>query len=390
MRKTKHMDIRHYFDPVDFSNFQHSAILNRKHTLGASIEKTMNSLVPKKTEQIDVAILGIPYDSRIDGNLSEVPDKIRKELYQLTKINQQITIADFGNLKLSATAKGTYRAVRDVIEYFNELKIVTIILGGSQDLTVGVCDAFKNNPFFSLTVIDALLDVKTGNDPLTPKNYLSHIFKLNPEIFQFNLIGYQSYFTAHQYFTKTKGVSQHLRLGLLRDKIAAAEPVFRNSDVVSFDIGAVKYADAPGDNIVSPNGLRSEEACQLSRYAGIASRVKVFGLFEISHNDAAYPTTIKLASQIIWHFLEGFANRLPGNVNAGENNTVYKVEVKDIDHPLVFIKDLQTERWWMEIKTVHSETHYFACSEEEYLQASNNEIPELWLKYVQKSDEILK
>jgi hypothetical protein len=31
-----------------------------------------------------------------------------------------------------------------------------------------------------------------------------------------------------------------------------------------------------------------------------------------------------------------------------------------------------------------------ACSEREYQQAANNEIPELWLKYVQKTDELSK
>ena len=384
------MDIRHYFDPVDFSKYSHSGFMNRKYTLGASIEKTMNSFFPEKTDQIDIAILGIPFDSRIENNISVAPDKIREELYQLSKLNGRVTIADFGNLKLAASAKETYQAVRDLVEYFKELNVVTIILGGSQDLTAGICKAFQNNPFFSLSVVDAMLDVKTGKESLSSNNYLSRVFQLKPDIFQFNLIGFQGYFVAPELFTKTKGINQHLRIGHLRENISLVEPVFRNTDVVSFDISALKYADAPGLNVFSPNGLRSEEACQLSRYAGIANRVKVFGFFEVEPDNNVHPVSVKLASQIIWYFLEGFASRLPENYKEGGNNIIYRVEVNNVDHPIVFIKDSDTNRWWMEIKTIKDETHYFACSEGEYLLASNNEIPELWLKYVQKSDEVLK
>lgn len=382
------MDVRHYFDPVDFSKYALAGHLNRKYTLGASIEKTMNSYEPEKTEQIDIAILGIPFDSRMEGSCSVVPDKIREQLYQLSKINTRLTIADFGNLRPSTVSKENYQAMSDLVDYFNEMDITTIILGGSQDLTIGICKAFQNDSFFSLSVIDALLNVKSGKELLTSKNFLSRIFKSHPEIFQFNLIGYQSYFVPSEYFLKTKGINQHLRLGQLRENMALVEPVFRNSDVVSFDIGSVKYANTTASNIISPNGLYSEEACQLSRYAGIASRVKVFGLFEIVPEDEIQPTTAKLASQIIWYFIEGFANRNNFILNA--NNTVYKVEVENVDQLLVFIKDQQTNQWWMEIKTITDEKRYFACSEKEYLQASNNEIPELWLKYVRKMDAILK
>jgi hypothetical protein len=44
----------------------------------------------------------------------------------------------------------------------------------------------------------------------------------------------------------------------------------------------------------------------------------------------------------------------------------------------------------MEIETTEKIKLYIACSEKEYAQASNNEIPELWLKYLQKIDHRLK
>ena len=384
------MDVRHYFEPVDFTEFSGAGPLKWNFTLGAGIEKTMKAFDPEKPGKIDIAILGIPFDIRNENGASNAPDNIRRELYQLARINKNMIIADFGNLKTSASIKENYRAVRDLVEYFYELNIVTIILGGSQDLTIGICDAFRNNPFFSLSVVDSCLDIKSSVEPLNAKNYLSRIFRQNPGILQFNLIGYQSYFVPFENISKTKGISQHLRLGLLRENMELAEPVFRNSDVISFDISSVQYSAFPVSNENSPNGLRSEEACQLSRYAGVANRVKVFGLFDNATDDTTKPVSFKLASQITWYFIEGFNNRASENINSTENNTTYKVEVENVDHPIVFIRDLQTGQWWMEVRSIHDGKHYFACSEVEYLQAKNNEIPELWLKYVQKTDRILK
>ena len=384
------MDVRHYFESVDFSEYSGIGPLKWSYTLGAGIEKTMKTFNPDKQDQIDIAILGIPSDISTEYGISEAPDSIRKELYQLANINKNITIADFGNLKISKTAKENYQAVRDLVEYFRDLNILTILLGGSQDLTIGICDAFHNNPFFSLSIVDFCLDIKKGKEPLNSKNYLTQLFRQNPDLLQFNLIGYQSYFVPSAYFSKTKGINQHLRLGLVRENIKLAEPIFRNSDVISFDINAVQYGNLPGFTDISPNGLRGEEACQLARYAGNANRVKVFGVFENSPDPHASPISFKLTSQIIWYFLEGFTNRVSESIKSSEYHTVYKVEVENVDYPIVFIRDLQNGQWWMEVNTIHDGRHHFACSEEEYMQAKNNEIPELWLKYVQKTDEILK
>jgi hypothetical protein len=61
-----------------------------------------------------------------------------------------------------------------------------------------------------------------------------------------------------------------------------------------------------------------------------------------------------------------------------------------VDKALVFLKHKISNRWWIEIPLLDGEPKYFACSEKEYELASKNEIPGLWLKYIQKSDEILK
>ena len=327
----------------------------------------------------------IKYGTKFDPKI-----KLHKELYQLSKIDGNINIADFGNLKPASSLKGNYQALRDIVEFFNELGIVTIIIGGSQDLTVGVCEAFKGNKLFSFSTIDAFLDVKKGKESFNSRNYLSRIFTSQPNFFQFSLIGFQSHYIASEYFSKTKGINNNIRLGQLRDDISLAEPILRNSDVLSFDIGAVKYSEAPGGCSFTPNGLRSEEACQLAKYAGLSDRLKVLGLFEYDVNNDQLNLTAKLAAQIFWYFLEGFVNRQYKKPDENDECIMYQVEVKNIDKPLIFYKNTDTNQWWMQIYSGDKKQFYFACSEKEYNQASNNEIPELWLNYIQKLDETLK
>ncbi len=389
--KNMEIDVRHYFNAVDFSPLAEKNRLTWKYLLGSAIEKKTSALTMQNIGKLNVAIIGAPFDSRSKGNYSQQsPDKIREELYLLSKFDNKINIADFGNLKPASSLKGNYQALRDIVEIFNELKITTIIIGGSQDLSVGVCEAFKNNRLFSFSTIDSLLDIKKSKEAFNSKNYLSRVFASQPHLFQFSLLGFQSHYVATEYFAKTKGMSSHLRLGKLRDNMALAEPILRNSDVLSFDLGAIKYSEAPGRCSFSPNGLRSEEACQLAKYAGLSDRLKVFGLFEYKTEKDQYNLTAKLAAQIIWYFAEGVANRRNLKPDEDDQCITYRVEVKNIDNPLVFLKNATTNQWWMQITPRSNNPLYFACSESEYMQASNDEIPELWLSYIQKLDGLLK
>ncbi|PIF05183.1 MAG: hypothetical protein CSA36_08005 [Draconibacterium sp.] len=383
------MDIRHYFEPVNFEQFLQQGRIKFKNTLGAQIAKTTHSFSPEKSGEIDIALFGVPADSRIENSNSTAPDRIRSELYGLAEPENQIKIADFGNLKTAGSSKGILKALRDLTEIFTELGIVTIVIGGSQDLTVGICEAFCDKPFFTLSAIDALLDEKIGKEPLTRNNYLTRVFQTS-NLFQFNLIGYQSYLVAPEVLLKTALVNQHMRLGKLREDITCAEPVFRNSDVVSMDVTAVKYGDAPGNPEGFPNGLRAEEACQIARYAGAAGKVKVFGLFNAIPDATFHPVSDRLYAQIIWYFIDGVTYRT-GEIPQNDNNHIlYQVEVNNVDQPLVFIKHKPTNHWWMRLQLSGGKYLYFACSEEEYRQAAANEIPTLWLQLIQKTDKFLK
>ena len=389
--KIFNMDVHYYFNSVDFSQFHNKGHLNWKYSLGAAIEKYSRDLTTANITKVNVAIVGVPFDSRKDDTFSpESPNKIRTELYQLSKFDTNLKIADFGNLKPASSIKGNYQAIRDIVDYLNELEIVTLIIGGSQDLSIGVCEAFKGNRFFSFSTVDAYLDIKKGKEPFNANNYLSRLFNGKSSFFQFSLIGFQSHYITPESIRKIENGGNHIRLGSLRDNIGIAEPVLRNTDFLSFDINAVKNADAPGSNQILPNGLRSEEACQLAKYAGLSNRLKVFGIFDVLTDKDQNDLTVKLSAQIIWYFLEGFVNRDNEKPDSNKNCVMFRVEVEGIDKPIVFYRNTITNQWWIEIETFEKVKLHFACSENEYVVASNNEIPGLWLYYIQKIDELLK
>jgi formiminoglutamase len=385
------MDVRQYFNPVDFSAFSEKIADSWKYSLGQSIDKSTKKFSGANQQKVDAVIFGVPcFDGVWEDHKLKSTNKIREELFSLAHLPGKLNIVDLGDLKPSANSKGTYLAIRDLIEYFSELNIVTLILGGSSDLSTGICEAFKSEKFLTLTSVDALLDVKKGKENFNSTNYLTRIFQKTPNLFQFNLLGFQRHLVAPELFTKTNGFGEHLSLGDLHDDLKKAEPVLRNTNVLTFDIKSVKHVEISGNNYMNPNGLQSDEICQLAKYAGLSNKLKVFGLFETKIKKDSFDIISKLVGQIIWYFLEGLSGKTNDLEHMNENILTYKVEIDGMEKPLKFYCCKENGRWWFEIQSFNYEKHIVACSETEYHKALNNEIPDLWLNYVQKIDSISK
>jgi len=379
------MALHDYFEPVDFSKFTTQTNPLGKFALGVAMEKMNKKYAGENPAAPDVALVGVPVENGVPKKNSN-PDAIRSALYRLAAFNKNLKIADLGNLKPATSFKGTLLALRDVVEYLREMNVVTVVIGGTQELTAGICEAWKNDRFFWLTTVDATLDIKKGTETFDSTNYLTRIFKRLPNLFHFNLIGYQTHLIGEKLIDRTSGIGEHLRLGQLRDDFTKAELLLRNTDVLSCDMSALKCADAPAALQKNPNGLRSDEACQLARYAGLSPDLSVFGLFNIIENkNSAKAITVHLAAEIIWYFIEGVsARRTPGE------RTVYKVEVDGLEHPVVFRHEKETDRWWFEVQSVSGESLEVACTAYDYRKAAANEIPGRWLTFIQKMDGLSK
>jgi hypothetical protein len=206
-------------------------------------------------------------------------------------------------------------------------------------------------------------------------------------LFRYTNMGHQQYLvnTDHIEALEKKGFDL-IRLGTLRANLAMAEPFMRDAHMVSLDIAAIKQAEAPGTKFPSPNGLLAEEACQLARYGGLSDLVSSFGIYEVNSHYDQHDQTAHLAAQIIWYFIEGYAQRK--KEKPAQNHADFKVFMvnhQDMEQTLTFYKSLVTGRWWMEIPEMKTgEQILVACSQEEYQQACNHDIPEMWWKAFQR------
>jgi formiminoglutamase len=100
------------------------------------------------------------------------------------------------------------------------------------------------------------------------------------------------------------------RVGHLRSNLAEMEPAIRNADMVSFDITAIKSADAPGNANAQPFGLAGEEACQICWYAGLNEKLSSIGFYEYNpEKDDEHKKTASVVATMIWYFIEGFYHR---------------------------------------------------------------------------------
>ena len=383
------MDLTEYFDAVDFEVLNKNSRLSTSLSFGTAIEKNTLACSGSNLGKADIAIVGVPFETKANKPLTTaVPDSIRKELYQLAAPGK-IKVIDLGNLKQAQSHKGNYYALRDITDYLSELKVTILVLGGSEDFSYGICQAFRGNRFFTFAAVDAFLDVRKGKEAYDKQNYLSRIFTKQPDIFQFSLIGYQRHYVPAEMFDKTRGVGEHLSLGALKESIVLAEPIFRNSDFVAVDFGTLKYSEAKGKRKL-PNGLGGEEICQLAKFAGLSRRLKAFALFEVNDEKTAEGLNVALAAESAWYFIEGVLQRSHADPEVEEHFVVHKVEIWQVETPLVFYEDKVTGQWWLRLQTMGNNFVFMACSEQDYIEASHNEIPEIYLKYVQKIDEILK
>ncbi len=285
-----------------------------------------------------------------------------------------------------------YYALRDVVEYLNDSGIVAVVMGGGQDLSIGIARAFRNEEEFTMSIVDSRVDIKTGRQVTDASNFISRILDENPNLFHLQMIGIQSHQVSPSILQYLRNLTyDYIQLGNLRDDFTVVEPMLRNTSFLSFDISAIKNSDASGHIRPSPNGLYGEEACQIFRYAGLSNKLMVLGLFEVNPVFDTSGLTSGLAAQMIWYFIEVLAHRKNESPSSDKSAfTKYFVEMESDLQPLTFYYQPSTKRWWIEIAREQGESWIIPCRETDYLAAAKQEIPDIWWKYARKTDKLSK
>jgi arginase family enzyme len=385
------MNLNDYFEPVSLERpINHH--LSEKAVFCRNIYIHTPDLPIANLEEFGLAIIGIPEDrnATIHGP-AMAPDLIRNQLYQLFRVNPALKIIDLGNLKIGNTPQDTFFAMRDVILEMESRKLITVCLGGTQDLTYGIYLAYeKMERKFSFVTIDSRLDMGIIADEIKPESYLIPILSRKKELlFSYTNIGHQSYFVDHGDLDFLRdNFHNSIRLGDVRQDPGKVEPYLRDAGFLGLDMNAIRQSDAPGSIQPSPNGFTGEEICQISRFAGLSQHIRTFGVFNILPVADLGEQTTHLAAQLLWYFIEGVSQRKEENPHASPDSfKKFIVSLNDVDHDIIFFKSLETDRWWFEVpvlKKSRSRHVLISCSHDDYQRACNHEIPDRWLNAFQK------
>ncbi len=331
--------------------------------------KESRNAFEKKTEKLDVS-------------------SIRIQLYKLLMGNWNSTLIDLGDIEEGESVEDTYFVVKEIIAGLLEEGVLPIIIGATQDITYPTYRAFDGiRNMINLVSVDSRFDFGIDDELISSHSYMSKIITDKPNnLFNFSNLAYQSYFNAQEEMDLMERLFfESIRLGELTADISLAEPVLRNANLVSLDTRAIRASEMGMSDNFSPNGLTGREVCSISRYAGLSDKVNVFGIYEMDNNMQSF----QLVSQIIWYFIEGYNYRIKESpyINK-EDFTKYNVPTET--EQLVYYKSNLTDRWWVEVPSIYA-THtksetlsLLPCTEKDYLDACNQNIPERWFKAYKK------
>lgn len=377
-----------FLSPVDNEIIQYVKGLTSQH-LGSKVSFHTDKDFPD-TDKVTIAIIGV-LENRGDLKAFEAVNlnAIRKELYGLFPGNWQSSISDLGDILPGNSLEDTYFALQKVASKLIKKGIIPIIIGGSQDLTYPLYRAYDSmEQMVNLVAIDSKFDFGKQDEAITSNSYLSKIILDEPNnLFNYSNIGYQTYYNSQEEIDLIEKLYfDAYRLGEIATNIELSEPVLRDADIVSIDLNAVKSSCSGNNTNFTPNGFDGKEICSLSRYAGISDKVSSLGLF---HNNNNKEESVLIA-QVIWYFIEGVnyrSNEYP--FGSKENYLKYIVPLETEE--LIFFKSNKTDRWWIEINIFEGQHNklkkntLLPCSNDEYLTACNQEIPERWWKAKRKN-----
>lgn len=339
-----------------------------------------------------LVILGIPeHRNSSNAGAAHAPDAIRRYLFALSGSEIRKPIVDIGNLRPTASPAQTYAALSDVASYIASRDAVCIVLGGTQELTWPIYQSLSESTGrINLSLIDSIIDMENTDGDFSAKCFMS---KLTSEpltkLYAINILGYQSYLNNHNHLTALQQKHHEVqRLGFIRNSMVEVEPILRDTHIVSLDMCSIRQSDSPGTVSPSPNGLYAEEACQLARYSGNSPRIKFFGLFDLNTLNDPQGQSQHLAAQIVWHFIEAYYQRKDAALVYSEKDLkrfYIKSPIPKVE--MVFIKNSNLNYWWLELPVDESgvqSTLRIACSHNDYLKASQGDVPNRWLNALKK------
>ena len=389
------MDISSYFEPIDISKigYKRGNFVPRLGDLVVSYNKD-GGRFPVVNEK-SVVLVGVTdgRGSATNLNCANAADMVRRYLYPLAAIEDGVKVLDLGNLVQGATIEDSRQALTEVAMELLRQNCIVVALGGSQDYTWSLYRAYSQlGKVMNISAIDPRFDIDEER-ALDSRNWLRYIIMEQPNyLFNYTNIGYQTYFVGQQYVDLMEELKfDAYRLGWVRENLVRSEPLLRNADCVSIDVGAIRQSDAPANTDPSPHGFYGEEMCQLARFAGMSDKTSSRGFFDFSPMHDNSGQTAHLLAHALWYFMEGVGKRKQDNpYKDTENYRRVIVPLEEHGVEVVFYKSKKSDRWWVEVPCTtdanagNKRKLLVPCLYDDYEQALSNKIPDLWWKFYQR------
>ncbi len=383
------MDLTLFFSPIDESVY---ASISSPSSFLKNI-KIYGEKMPEY-KGANLAIIGLN-ETRGAGHhagKSNGPDEIRRKLYQLKKGTGSYRIVDLGNLNPGIDLDESFVRLSEVCRMLLEDNVLPVILGGSHDLDYGQYTSYEGfEKLVSLLNIDAFLDLEDKQGALPDRRHIHKILLHEPNyLLSYTHLAYQSYLIDPSSISVLEKLYfEAFRIGQMRTNLAEMEPAIRQADLMSFDIAAIRSADAPGSDRAQPFGLSGEDACQICWYAGMNEKLSSVGFYGYSPDlDDVHKKTASVIATMAWYFIEGFYHRKHEQDFRSNDFTKYTVSMPVEPETLTFYKSKFTERWWMEVpmpsKSTYSRNSIVPCSYSDYQAATKGDVPDRYITALSK------
>lgn len=340
-------------------------------------------------DNYQVAFVGIPISKNSYNNAGcrLAPDEVRKYLYALNFSFNNLKITDLGNIKEGIEIRDSYSAVRLVTEELLENHILPIFIGGSQDFTFPIFEALRRfQSKINVSAIDSRLDLGVDINDFNAHAYWRRVMSTGA-LAQLDIVGTQAYLLDNDQLREMSVINyENLRLGAARARIVNTEVIFRGSDFISVDMGAVRQNDNPAYPEPMPNGFLGEELCQMMRYAGLSDNLKLIGFFEMNPEFDQKGQSAALMAQAIWYLLDGLDNRFHDYPlkSIDEYEKIIVEQTFSRTHEMVFYRNSINGRYWAKIPRSDGREDIIPCSYDDFLDAKKDFIPHVWERFFMK------
>jgi arginase family enzyme len=325
----------------------------------------------------DIALIGLSESrksSEVNKKYIDI-NSFRKEFYSLFCGDWNVNIIDMGDVINGEDISDTYFALKTINESLLEKNIISFFIGGTQDLTFPLYQAFaKKGDYVNLTSIDNKFDFGQIKKDFDSSSYMSKILmEKDNKLSHYCNLGFQTFLNSQEEIDLLEKLQfESHRLGKINKKIDLIEPSLRYTNLLSIDFRSVKASEL---NFIHnyPNGFESSEICSIARYAGMSDRISCVGVFEVFQNSISSA----LLAQAVWYFIEGFSLRIIEDPKS-ENFKGKSYHMDLENHQIKFYQSDISQKWWFELIEENNnkliDVSLYPCGHEDYLEACNDDI----------------